>query len=107
MSRFFTALALVVLLAGSATAHEVRPAYLALRETAPDRFEVLFKVPTRGDRVLRLVPLLPNVCVASGERRFELVPGARITRFAVRCEGGLEGRTVGVEGLLALSLIHI
>ena len=101
MSRFLAALALGLLLAGSATAHEVRPAYLALRETTPDRFEVRFKVPTRGDRVLRLVPLLPNVCVASGERRFELVPGARITRFAVRCEGGLEGRTVGVEGLLA------
>ncbi len=101
MSRFLTALALGLLVAGSATAHEVRPAYLALRETTPDRFEVLFKVPTRGDRVLRLVPVLPDVCVARGERRFELVPGARVTRFAVRCEGGLEGRAVSVEGLLA------
>ena len=59
MSRFLAALALGLLLAGSATAHEVRPAYLALRETTPDRFEVLFKVPTRGDRVLRLVVRFP------------------------------------------------
>ncbi len=90
-----------MLLAGSATAHEVRPAYLALRETAPDRFEVLFKVPTRGDRVLRLAPVLPDACAAGGVPRVEMVPGARVTRFAVHCKEGLEGRTVGVEGLSA------
>ena len=101
MSRFLAALALGLLLPGSATAHEVRPAYLALRETTPDRFEVLFKVPTRGDRVLRLAPLLPDACTPDGEPRFERVPGARVTRYAVRCEGGLSGRTVGVDGLTA------
>lgn len=90
-----------VLFAGSATAHEVRPAYLALREAAPNHFEVLFKVPTRGDRVLRLAPVLPDACAATGERRFERVPGAQVTRFSVRCAPGLEGRTVGVEGLSA------
>ncbi len=54
MSRLLAMLALAVLLAGSAAAHEVRPAYLALRETAPDRFEVLLKVPTRGDRAVAI-----------------------------------------------------
>lgn len=99
MSRLFVVLALAVLLAGSAAAHEVRPAYLALRETAPDRFEVIFKVPTRGDRVLRLAPVLPDTCVADGQPRFERVPGARIMRFAVKCEAGLAGQTVSVDGL--------
>jgi len=94
-------LALVVVSASSAAAHEVRPAYLSLRETAPDHFEVLFKVPTRGDRVLRLAPALPDACAPDGEPRFEHVPGARVTRYAVRCEGGLAGRTLGVEGLSA------
>ena len=101
MSRLIPALLLIALSAVSATAHEVRPAYLALRETAPDRFEVLFKVPTRGDRVLHLAPELPDACAPDGGPRFEWVPGARITRYAVRCMGGLSGLTVGVDGLTA------
>ena len=34
-----------------ASAHEVRPAYLALTETAAGRFDVVWKVPTRGGGV--------------------------------------------------------
>ena len=29
-------------------AHEVRPAYLELRQTAPETYDVLWKVPARG-----------------------------------------------------------
>ena len=35
-------------------AHEVRPAYLDLREDAPGSFDVLFKTPMRGDARLAL-----------------------------------------------------
>src|SRR6185312_8166920 len=35
-------------------AHEVRPAYLELREGAPGIFDVLFKTPMRGDARLAL-----------------------------------------------------
>ena len=102
MSRSLALLALAVVSASSAAAHEVRPAYLSLRETAPDRFEVLFKVPTRGDRVLRLAPALPDTCVPDGEPGFEWVPGARLTRYAVHCEGGLAGGTLGVVSQFTL-----
>ena len=37
-----------------AFAHEVRPAYLDLREEAPGIFDVLFKTPMRGDARLAL-----------------------------------------------------
>lgn len=42
-----------------AYAHETRPALLQMTEQPRGRFEVLWKVPTRGDRVLHLKPLLP------------------------------------------------
>jgi hypothetical protein len=45
--RAFAAAALVVA-AAQASAHEVRPAYLALTETSRGRFDVVWKVPTRG-----------------------------------------------------------
>ena len=79
-----------MLSAGSAAAHEVRPAYLALRETAPDRFDVRFKGPTRGDRVLRPAPVLPDACAAGGQRSRERGPGAGGTRSAVPCPEGIK-----------------
>ena len=43
-----------VLPVGHVFAHEVRPAYLELREIAPGIFEVLFKTPMQGDARLAL-----------------------------------------------------
>ena len=40
--------------AAQAFAHEVRPAYLDLREEAPGFFDVLFKTPMRGDARLAI-----------------------------------------------------
>ena len=37
-------------------AHEVRPAYLELRELRTGEFEMLFKTPMRGDLRLSLAP---------------------------------------------------
>ena len=34
-----------------ASAHEVRPAYLELRQTGTDTYDVLWKVPARGDNM--------------------------------------------------------
>jgi hydrogenase/urease accessory protein HupE len=48
--RALAAAALVVV-ATRAAAHEVRPAYLELSETARGRFDVVWKVPTRGGGV--------------------------------------------------------
>ena len=51
------ALAVVTLstcLASVSFAHEVRPAYLSLKEEAPGSFEVLFKTPMVGDLRLSL-----------------------------------------------------
>jgi hypothetical protein len=43
--------AALVAAAAEASAHEVRPAYLALTETAPGRLDVVWKVPTIGGGV--------------------------------------------------------
>ena len=59
-----TALFALLLLAGLAappvaSAHEIRPALLDITETSEGVFEVVWKVPTRGGRVLALEPTLP------------------------------------------------
>ena len=40
-------------------AHEVRPAYLELRQTSADTYDVLWKVPARGDLRLGIYVTLP------------------------------------------------
>ena len=45
-------LALLCLLAAAVSAHEVRPAYLELRQTGAETYDVLWKVPARGDDLL-------------------------------------------------------
>lgn len=84
--------------AGSAAAHEVRPGYLEIRELDERTYDVLWKVPAKGDKRLGLYVGLPAEC-----RDFEvvgtMVPGGFIERRRIECEGGLVGKTIRIDGL--------
>ena len=82
-------------------AHESRPGYLELREFSPQRWELLWKQPARGEMVLALEPLLPDTCRVAGGAREELVAGALLRHAELHCPGGLAGRTIGIAGLEA------
>ena len=58
----YVAAALLVLLAGlpAARAHEARPAYLELKETAPGQFAVLWRTPVLAGMRLPLVLAMPD-----------------------------------------------
>lgn len=43
-----------------ASAHEVRPAYLELKEISPGVFDVFFKTPMRGNARLSLAARFPG-----------------------------------------------
>ncbi len=81
-------------------AHEVRPGYLELRELDAERYDVLWKVPARGDRRLGIYVALPESC-RSGEPQVRSAGGAHIERWRVSCDGGLVGGRVAIEGLAA------
>ena len=59
VTRLLALLLIILALVRPATAHELRPAYLELAETAPGQFNVLWKVPAAGDRRLGLYLRLP------------------------------------------------
>jgi hydrogenase/urease accessory protein HupE len=86
-------------LLSAAGAHEVRPGYLEIRETGADSFDVLWKVPARGEYRLRLHARLPDCEGAPTHGAF--VDGAFIERWQAKCPGGLVGRTIDIEGLSA------
>jgi hydrogenase/urease accessory protein HupE len=90
---------LALALAPAGEAHELRPGYLELREREPELFEVLWKVPARGELRLALAAELPERCEELTARSATLVDGAVAERWSVRCAGGLSGGTIAIAGL--------
>jgi hydrogenase/urease accessory protein HupE len=82
-------------------AHEVRPGYLELWQTGPETWDVLWKVPARGDLQLAIAPAWPDSCALEGTPRRFATGGAATERGAIRCAGGLTGRAIAVSGLSA------
>ncbi len=80
-------------------AHEVRPAYLELKQTAVDAFDVMWKVPARGDRRLGLYVRLPESSKIVGEPRGMFRGGAYIERWSIVDPGALVGSTIRIDGL--------
>ncbi len=92
-------LLLLGLFARSSFAHEVRPGYLQLTQTGPNTFELLFKVPARGDRRLSLRPDLPDHCEPVAPPVAYSVDGAYTERAILRCRTDLTGETITIDGL--------
>src|SRR3981081_4635812 len=81
-------------------AHEVRPAYLELRQASADSYDVLWKVPGRGEDLrFGVYVRLPANCQKIGELRTTVVNNAFSDRWTVQCGGGLTGGTILIEGL--------
>lgn len=101
-ARLAAAAALAFSLAApAARAHEVRPALLALSEVAPSLWSVDWRVPARGEARLALEVVLPSSCAALEPPRADLLGGMVVTRWQVRCAGGLAGERVAIAGLEA------
>jgi hydrogenase/urease accessory protein HupE len=90
------------ILASAAEAHEVRPGYLELRQTADDTYDLLFKVPALGDELrLGLYVKLPNGTEDIVPPRTEFSGGAHVERRTIRRTGGLIGQPISIDGLSA------
>jgi HupE/UreJ protein len=84
------------------SAHEVRSAYLELRQTGAETYDVLFKVPGGGENVrLGLYADLPADCVKLTPPRSSFVNNAFTERYTVKRAGGMGGGTIQIIGLAA------
>jgi hydrogenase/urease accessory protein HupE len=87
--------------AAPASAHEMRPAYLDIRETKADEFAVLWKVPALGEMRLGLYLQLPETCRPKAEPVRSIEGNAYRERSTVFCDGGLSGKPIAIDGLRA------
>ena len=93
-------LALLLLACSWARADELRLAYLELRPAGTETYELLWKVPARGgDARLRLNVVLPPATVDLVEPRATFAGASHIERRRIRQPGGLEGKTIAIDGL--------
>jgi hypothetical protein len=78
----------------------VRPAYLELRQTTPDTYDALWKVPGQGENLrLGLYVELPGGCTNVTRPKGSMLNNAYSERWTVKCPGGLNGRTIHIAGL--------
>ena len=88
----------VLFFSASAFAHELRPAYLELREEKPGEFSVLWKTPMLGAARLALEPEFSGDSKAVTPVTTRAPPGAAIQEWTLRAPM-LRGQTLGIRGL--------
>jgi hydrogenase/urease accessory protein HupE len=94
------AFAVAVLSGGDGQAHEVRPAYLELRQLDGEKYTVLFKVPARGpDKRLALYVRFPEDCQFIVPARTSFTGTAFVERSTIRRDGGMADAEIRIEGL--------
>ena len=99
MKRWFLIFLLLGLFAGTAAAHEVRPAYLRIQQTSENQFEFLWRVPARGDMRLGIYVQMPEHCKKSSEPLSWQEGGTHIERWSADCPGGIVGHRIEISGL--------
>jgi len=92
-------LVLLLITAIPGMAHEVRPGYLEITETAPERYQVLWKIPMKGDAVLRMTPVFPETCTEQTPPSSRKVAAAMVKQWSIVCAGGLKDVDIAIDGL--------
>jgi hydrogenase/urease accessory protein HupE len=106
---FFIAL-LFTLLPAALFAHEVRPAYLELREEQGGEFSVLWKTPMRGEMRLSLAPEFLGRTERLTPVALRDTGGAAVQTWRLRAVEPLRGQTLrirGLEGTMTDALVRI
>lgn len=89
----------ILAMPNSASAHEVRPAYLQIDQVGPTRYNVLWRTPMlSGMRLPIILKYSDGIRVVTGPNEREL-PDSVIERSLVEAPGGLVGQRITFVGL--------
>ncbi len=91
----------LLLAAVTASAHEMRPAYLEIEEVEGGRVRVLFKQPLAGELALPLQPKLPESWRELPGGRATRTPDAALLETFFDPGGPIAGQRVSIDGLSA------
>ena len=97
--RIVLSAAIVVLVLQSASAHEMRPAYLSIQEDAATEFSVLFKTPMQGNARLALSALFSGKIENLTPIVSHPTSDAMVQTWHMRTLEPLAGQIVLIDGL--------
>lgn len=86
-------------------AHEIRPAYLEIKQQAADRYQVLWKIPLLGNKAPRIDPIFP-LGFSLKQIDDEFLPDAYIRRYQGLYSKKLNGQKITIQGL-DLTLVDV
>lgn len=87
-----------MLLWSTIQADEIRPGYLEIKSMGEQSFQVKWKVPMKGGKVLSLKPIMPQKCKSTPSIR-QSVGNALIGNWTMVCPNGLAGQKIAISGL--------
>ncbi len=85
-------------IAASARADELRPGYLELTQRSASEWRMVWKAPIKGGLARNAAPSLPTFCTVASTRR-DVVNGAVVAISNVHCVRDLAGQEIGLAGL--------
>jgi hydrogenase/urease accessory protein HupE len=90
----------LLLLISTAHADVFRPAYLQLKQTDTENYDVLWKVPALDASTnLKVAVVFPAGTEELSARKSIYAAGASVQRWTIRVAGGLEGRAIRFDNL--------
>ncbi len=93
-------LALLAAVATPVLADEFKPAYLELKQTGAETFDVLWKVPALDESTtLAIKPAFPPGAVDTSPRMASFAAGASVQRWSMRMPGGMVGKAIEFPGV--------
>ncbi|MCW8834355.1 MAG: hypothetical protein OQK03_13635, partial [Colwellia sp.] len=89
---------LLTLLSASTYADEIRPGYLSISADSELTYQIVLKLPMKGDRILSLYPEYPEDCTAILKHSFQ--DGRASTQYwQLECLESLQGRKISIPNL--------
>ena len=89
------------LCAAPALAHRLSPAYFGLTETAPNAFDVQWKVSISGGLAAVLEPRVPDGCSLTESVRTYVVDDVRLQHVGLRLRETVDGELFAAETVWA------
>ncbi len=96
--KLLLAALLLLFMQSCAIAHELRPGYLEIVETAPGEYQLRWKAPVSKGRPLAVAPGFPPDCDVRDTRRAS-VAGVLTSEAALLCNAPLAGKRIYLDGL--------
>jgi hypothetical protein len=97
--RLLCAVLLTLCCLSGAQAHDARPAYLEITETAPGRYDILWRTPVAAGARLPLQLKLPDDARTISAPHERILADSVLERRIVEVPGGLAGKRVEIVGL--------